>query len=312
MDIEELHNRGLSLDKLRAFLAVVRAGSVTAAAGGEGSRRSLMSRQIGELEKTLGFQLFQRKGKILHLTAIGRELALLTATYFDEFNALAERAVAGESNLRIGAGASIFESVVFPRIREIRTRFQNFRFEFITDNTAGILRSLHQGELDIGIVRAGEHGANSLLTPCGSLDFVMVGRIDFDRNLPSWSLGQFLNRVPLAMIRGEGQFVSEFYQLCNELEILPDIVMRTESFGQVRQLLLSGHAGGILPQRLAAELPPSEFHSIEDPLLRSLSRDLVVVIDSRVARLKDRLHSIAEEVAKTIQWRNREANDFEK
>ncbi|MCC5835089.1 MAG: LysR family transcriptional regulator [Opitutales bacterium] len=300
MNFEDLYHRGLSLEKLRAFLAVVRAGSVTAAAGGEGSRRSLMSRQIGELEKTLGIELFFRKGKTLKVTAAGRELALLTATCFNEFEAFAERATEGETGLRIGAGASIFEAVVFPRIHEMQTRLKGFRFEFITNNTSGIIRALHEGELDIGIIRAGDHGPNLLSTPCGDIDFVPVGRIDFDRNLPEWGMAKFLNRVPLAMIRGDGQFVSAFHQLCEEMDAHPQIVIKTESFGHIRQLLLSGHPGGVLPKPLTAELPSSDFHVFEDPRLRRLSRELVIVIDTRVARLNDRLGDIANELAQIL------------
>ena len=297
MDFDDLYQRGLSLEKLRAFLAVVRAGSVTGAAGGEGSRRSLMSRQIGELEKALGIELFQRRGKTLRVTDAGRELALLTATCFNELGSFVERANRGESNLRIGAGASVFEAVVFPHMRQIRAAFGKSRFEFVTNNTTGTLRSLHEGELDIGIVRAGGYGTDLVVNPCGSMEFVLVGRLDFDRNLPEWGIGTFLDRVPLAIIRGEGQFVSAFQRLCNEMDVSPQIVMRTESFGHVRQLLLAGHPGGILPKPLAADLSPSEFHTLYDPELRRLSRDLVVVIDSRVARLNDRLAATAEKLA---------------
>jgi DNA-binding transcriptional LysR family regulator len=302
MSIENLFQRGLSLDKLRSFLAVVRAGSVTGAAAGEPSRRSLMSRQISELESTLGMELFLRQGKSLRLTEAGRELALLTASYFSEFGNLVKRSTTGESLLRIGAGASTFDAVVFPRIQMLREQLRDVQFEFISADTAGILRSLRQGELDVGIIRVGEHGADLLATPCGRLDYVLVGRVDFDRNLPDWGLAKFLNRVPLAMIRGAGAFVSSFHHLCSEIDASPQVMIRTESFDQVRQMMMAGYPGGILPRQLADTLPVSDFHIIEDPALARLTRELAVVIDSRVARLKDRLPGIANLITKVIKF----------
>lgn len=301
MELEELFQRGLSLDKLRSFLAVVRAGSVTAAAGGLASRRSLMSRQVSELEATLGIELFNRKGKSLNLTDTGRTLALLTATYFTEFDNLVRRATGEHSTMRIGAGSSIFEAVVFPGIREVQRGLRDFRFEFVTDSTTGILRSLQEGGLDLGIIRKGEHGPDVIPIPCGSMDFVLVGRVDFDRNLPQWGLGQFLTRVPLAMIRGSGRFVSTFQQLCRDSDADPQVTIRAESFGQVRQLIQSGHPGGILPRQLIGGLATSEFHVLEDPELGKLSSELAVVIDSRVARVRDGLSKIAGDLARVLK-----------
>jgi DNA-binding transcriptional LysR family regulator len=300
MDIEKLFQRGLSLDKLRSFLAVVRAGSVTTAAEGVPSRRSLMSRQVSELESTLGMELFLRKGKSLHLTEAGRELALLTASYFGEFENLVSRTTTGESQLRIGAGASTLDSVVFPRIQELRRQLPNVQFEFITDSTVGIIRALHEGGLDVGIVRVGDNDGDLLAIPCGKLEYVLAGRSDFDRNLPEWSLVKFLNRVPLAMIRGNGEFVSSFHQLCRDLEATPQVMIRTESFDQVRQMMLAGYPGGILPKQLACTLPPSDFHIVEDPFLGKLAREISVVIDARVARMKDRLAGVAKTICKVI------------
>ena len=294
MDFDQLFHQGLSLDKLRTFLAVVRAGSVVGASEGNASRRSLMSRQLGELEKTLGVELFRRKGKSLELSVAGRELALLTATYFSEVGNFVERTTKGTSTLRLGAGASVLEAMVFPQIREIRSRIPGLELELVTDSTQRILRSLHEGELDIGIVRSGDHGADVVTYPCGRMEFAFVGRTDFDRHLPDWGLAHCLSRMPMAMLRGSGQFASGFRKLCVDLEVSPNIVVRTESFGQIRQALSAGIPGGILPRCLTANMTSSEFRVVKDEGLSVLARDFVLVMDKRVTQLKTRLSGIAE------------------
>lgn len=301
MNFEDLFQQGLSLDKLRSFLAVARSGSVMAAAEGNSSRRSLMSRQISDLEKTLGVELFLRRGKSLSLSAPGRELALATATYFSEVENFVERATRETSTLRIGAGASVLEAMVFPNIREIRSQIPGLALELTTDSTKGILRSLHEGELDVGIVRSGEHGTGVVTYPCGRMEFSFVGRKDFDRRLPEWGLSHCLGRLPLAILRGSGQFASAFGNLCADLEVTPNIVVRTESFGQIRQALIAGIPGGVLPRCLTTTMNSGDFRIVKDERLSVLARDFVLVMDKRVAQVKTRLPGVAERLSALVR-----------
>ena len=52
--------KGLSLERLASFLAVVDARGIARAAPGQPVRQSQLSRQIGELERALGVALFER------------------------------------------------------------------------------------------------------------------------------------------------------------------------------------------------------------------------------------------------------------
>ncbi len=207
MNFYHLKERGLTLDKLLAFVAVARAGSVAEAAKGVESRRSLMSRQVGELESALGVELFLRKGKSLEITTAGRELALLSAAYFEEIEGLSARFSGNKGLLKLGAGAAVLEAMVFPAIRTLRRSLPDCRFEFIPDSTRGVGQRLHDGSLDIGIVRASYEDGGLIRKSCGTMKFVLVGRRDFDSKLPSWTITQFLSRVPMALIRGEGSLV---------------------------------------------------------------------------------------------------------
>lgn len=300
MNIQELKQRGLSLDKLLAFLAVARSGSVVQAAAGVESRRSLMSRQIGELESTLGVDLFMRKGKSLQITAAGRELALLTAAYVDELEALTSRFSGDKGILKIGAGAAVLEAMVYPNIRNLHRALPNVRFEFIPDSTAGIASALHDGRLDIGIVRSNYEDAGLIRRNCGTMRFVLVGRRDFDSNLTEWPVAQFLTRVPMALIRGKGSLVTSLHDMVKGVGAQMASTCLVDTFGHVKQLLLCGHPGGILPKELAANLPREDFHVVEDDPLGGLDRSLDLVVDKRAARVRDSLEGTAEAIVKTI------------
>lgn len=68
------HDAAMEIKRLRYFLAVVRAGTVTAAAERLHLAQPALSRQLRHLEDELGVVLFDRSGPRLRLTSAGRQL----------------------------------------------------------------------------------------------------------------------------------------------------------------------------------------------------------------------------------------------
>ncbi|UJW86973.1 LysR family transcriptional regulator [Devosia sp. SL43] len=62
-------------NQIRAFLATVETGSLSAAARSLGLTQPTLSRQVAALERDLGVMLFERLGRALVLTSAGAELA---------------------------------------------------------------------------------------------------------------------------------------------------------------------------------------------------------------------------------------------
>ena len=300
MTFDELFTRGLSIEKLRAFLKVVQVGTVMGAAQGNASRRVTMSRQIHELEKALGVPLFVRKGRTLQLTDDGRELALLTASFFAEVEGLVARSSGLGNVLRIGAGASVLETLVLPQLPGFKDQFPKTEFEFVSNSTSELLRFLKEGRVDVAIVRDDAASDDHHTFPCGTMDFVLVGRRDFDSTIPGLSLNQFLARVPLAAIHGRGAFVSTFERMCGDLEVTPTIPYRAETFGQVRDMMLAGCPGGLLPKSMALNLPETDFVLLEDPGLHLLSRNMVLAVEKRTTMVRDRLIETASKLAERL------------
>lgn len=78
----------LSLDLLRSFLAVHRAGSITAAADLLGLAQPTVTAQLKTLEATLGRPLFQRLPRGVAPTAAADELARRISDPLDALEAL--------------------------------------------------------------------------------------------------------------------------------------------------------------------------------------------------------------------------------
>lgn len=273
---------------------MVRAGTVTAAAEGVASRRSLMSRQIGELEKTLGYAVFRREGKKLFLTEPGRELALLAASFFREVENSVSRATSTElETIRIAAGGAVFEAMVFPHWAELGRQFPGRLFEFVSMDNRGIIQSLQEGQYDFGLISNSYIDDGSVVFPCGEMKFVLVVRKDFDSNLQSWTSRELLARVPLATISGNGEFVRGFKSLCNKEGVQPRIIARASMFAHVRDMIENGVAGGVLPEPLARRLPESDFMVVDDALFGELDRKVSLVASKRAIAVRDRLTEMA-------------------
>ncbi|MFG1479957.1 LysR family transcriptional regulator [Xanthobacter sp. V4C-4] len=105
---------------LRFFLAVARAGRLTAAAARLGVEHSTVSRRIGALEATLGAKLFDRRPHGYGLTAAGERL-LAAAEGMESLALAAQGSIAGADlgvagTVRIGAPDGFGTFFLAPRI----------------------------------------------------------------------------------------------------------------------------------------------------------------------------------------------------
>ena len=139
-------------DDVRFFLAIHRAGSLSAAAGPLQVTQPTCGRRLASLEATLGIRLFDRTLEGLRITAEGQ--SLLDAATSMELSAqeLALRATRNNRDLeglvRIGTTelfATTFLVGALPRVRE---KFPRIRIELVLSNTA---TDLLKREADIAI-----------------------------------------------------------------------------------------------------------------------------------------------------------------
>src|SRR5436190_19413828 len=96
-------DRGLSLDRLRAFLKVAATGSIVKAANGDAVKQSQYSRQIREVEDFFRAKLIERHGKGIRLTAKGRELARISRFFLRGLANFHRGCLAEEQVFSIGA-----------------------------------------------------------------------------------------------------------------------------------------------------------------------------------------------------------------
>jgi DNA-binding transcriptional LysR family regulator len=150
-----------SLDLLRTFLAVHRAGSVTAAAQLLGLSQPAVTAQLKALEKTVGKPLFHRHARGVTTTAAGEDLARRLARPLDELVAAVGDFVGGKVALHVGGPAEFMSLKVVPALVELPDTALRATFGMPED----LLDELAKGGLDLVISSVRPRGRGIVFAP---------------------------------------------------------------------------------------------------------------------------------------------------
>jgi DNA-binding transcriptional LysR family regulator len=166
----------LSLRQLQIFCAIARSGSTSAAAGSVALSQSATSAALGELEDTLGEQLFDRVGKRLMLNDSGRALlpaalALLEAAQEIENSFAADGRVA---DLRLAASTTIGNYVLPPLLAAFRRQVPQARLQLRIGNTLEVVDAVGNFEVDLGFIEGPCHAPDIMVVPWRDDELVIV------------------------------------------------------------------------------------------------------------------------------------------
>ncbi len=148
-----------SLRQLEVFLATAHYENITRAAGSLAMSQSAASGSLGELEAQFGVRLFDRLGKRLQLSELGRELRpqaenlLAQARHFEQ--SLAGEDVVGR--LQLGATLTIGNYLAVAMIADFRSQHPEADVTLEVANTATIAESVASFELDVGLIEGEFH-----------------------------------------------------------------------------------------------------------------------------------------------------------
>ncbi len=143
-----------SLRQLQVFGAVARSESVSLAARELAMSQSAVSGSLAELERQFDVRLFERVGKRLQLSEVGRSLRPRAEALCEQALELeagfAGRTEAGE--LRVGATLSIGNYLCAPLMARFMREHPGSRVALHVANTAEIARRVKNFEIDVGLI----------------------------------------------------------------------------------------------------------------------------------------------------------------
>jgi DNA-binding transcriptional LysR family regulator len=157
----------LQLDWLRAFVSVVDAGSLTAAAPHVHRSQSALSMQLKKLEDAVGRAVLTRGPRHLELTPTGVELLgyarRMLELHTEARTALKGAALTGRVNL--GVPDDYAAAYLTPVLRSFATRHAGVEITLVCEQSTLLIPKLARGELDVAVVTRDKPNRGTLLFP---------------------------------------------------------------------------------------------------------------------------------------------------
>ena len=146
----------MELHQLRYLRAVVRSGSVTAAAEGEFVSQPSVSKQLRLLERELGVPLFHRVGRRVIATEAGMALADCADRVFDDLSATISTVSGPESvsggTLRMCATETVVDNLLPPALTKLRAKYPRCHIRVEMLGTDDAVAQVLANEVDLAIV----------------------------------------------------------------------------------------------------------------------------------------------------------------
>jgi DNA-binding transcriptional LysR family regulator len=286
--------RGLSLDRLRAFMEVVEAGGIARAVEGDPVRQSQYSRQIAELEEFFSVELLHRRGRRVVASPAGETLARAVR---EQFRGLADFAsgCAGETvTFAIGAGDSLIQWLIIPRLPALQARFPHLSFRLSNLTTQRISEGLRELTLDFGIARADGLAGGAGTYPLGTVEYaLLIPRALLGRRKPHPDFMTAISEYPIATQAGASQFAAHLRDIATKAHVRLRLALECESFPQALAALQTGQFAAILPRLALTGLDTRAFVEISAPPLASQSRKIILAWNPRTLRLREHATAFA-------------------
>ena len=145
----------MNLAQLRAFDAVARAGSFTAAARRLHVTQPAVTSHVRALEGYYEVDLFRRRGRGVEPTELGEHLAAISRRLFaledDAVELLRATKALERGSLRVSADGPYF---AVPLVAAFRERYPGVRISMSIDNSARIVDNLLEERCDVGVLPA--------------------------------------------------------------------------------------------------------------------------------------------------------------
>lgn len=162
---------------MRAFVAVSREGTITAAAEKLRITPSPLSRTIRELERGLGRDLFERKYHRFERTSFGDEFLPLAVEMLAQAEH-AQRFADGRDQPRLRVGGTPWTSTVLTQRFTDAAGGHGADPEFVSESSSVLIDAMRHGELDLALVHLPVQAPGLRTVPLARYRYAVASAID--------------------------------------------------------------------------------------------------------------------------------------
>jgi hypothetical protein len=210
----------------------------------------------------------------------------LVRTHFSALDELRRQCANEPVEVSIGAGESLIQWLLLPRLPEMRRELRNTTFVLQNLQTEEILARLADGRADLGLLRHDAVGKSLKSVRLFNLEFgLFVNRKTRPARLPP-QLGRVLGELPLAILEGESRLNRCLKEQARVLGVTLNVQLACSSYTQAAEAVRRLGLAAILPVIARSVFDTKEVEQIALPFLRQLARPMALAWNGRVAAIR--------------------------
>jgi DNA-binding transcriptional LysR family regulator len=233
------------------FKKVIETGSFTQAAVHLGYTQSTVTSHIQALEEHLGAPLFDRMGRKVRLTDIGKKLLPYTKEILDNYRKIESIASEGKDvrgTLKIAAPESLTVYRLEPVLREYRKKFPHVSIRLSNATCGDNKKAILDGSADISFVMLPQFEDSDLVIhPLMNEPIVLVGSPDCSLNSLAKSYQNQKLSECLITNEKEASYRRIFVEFLRDRGIVPSNIMELWSIEAIKRSVMSGLGIAYLP-----------------------------------------------------------------
>lgn len=267
------------------FVDVAETGSLTRSSIQLEVPRSILSREIQELEAGLGYHLFHRTGRGLKMTELGRQLfpraqrLVMEARRFSDEASTLRGSLSGA--VSIGVPSSVTAMIAGPLMIMCRQKYPDVFIRFIDGVSGGIEELLATGQIDIGLFYTSRVDPRRGDTPLTVSDLYLIGpandRITAKRSV---NLAEVV-KCPLLLPSRRGGIRSIVEESACDIGMRPNVVCEIDSLLTLVEVISTGFGYTVC----SLEAVSRDIHTgrVQASIIRNpqLTRTMVMVLAAK-------------------------------
>jgi LysR family hydrogen peroxide-inducible transcriptional activator len=259
----------MELHQLRYFCAVADTGSFSRAAEHSHVSQPSLSQQILKLEAELGARLFDRLGRSVRLTEVGKAFLPRALSVLRELEAARGEVVESKESVSgqvvVGVIPTVAPYFLPPVLAGFAKLFPKSTVTVVEEITPVLLERLRAGSIDIAIlvlpVRGHEFQALSLLTEPLFAALPKNHRLARNRAVAI----RELRKEPFLLLRDGHCFRENAVAACDRARVSPQVVFESGQFSSLLGLVGAGVGVSLVPAMAVDRRAKVRFVRISDP-----------------------------------------------
>jgi LysR family hydrogen peroxide-inducible transcriptional activator len=242
----------MELHQLRYFCAIAETGSFSRAAEQCHVAQPSLSQQILKLEAELGARLFDRLGRTVRLTDLGKTFLPRARAVLRELEAakgdVRERKDSISGPISVGVIPTVAPYFLPPHLTLFTRQFPQVQLTVVEEITPVLLERLRASTVDVALlalpIRGHEFDALPLLT---ERLFAVLPRKHQLANRDSVSLKD-LRKEPFLLLRDGHCFRETAVAACDRARVSPQIIFESGQFSSILSMVGTGMGVSIVPE----------------------------------------------------------------